>query len=250
VLRAFLLLGALHSAAGGAEGPCPVTGREPCALVLAGPGAPAASASCTSAAWSRLLRFTHPERFLDSDRNGYWETVVEIALDPTKTCGCARWRIFLGSQAAEWIAHIGNSPTNNGHGGDEGTTSDTAELHVVDRRLTVFTAARSVRRQVEKLLEAELPPLTGRVIEIEVCDQSVGVELPARGREEAWPGWHLETLHSNLLFSLGPGNGGTADETGGSIYAGFNRVVHRIDGPASHGRTGAGVRRVEISLSP
>jgi hypothetical protein len=247
VLGASLLLSALPAAP---TSPCPVTDREPCTLVLAGAGAPSASASCTSEPWSKLLHFTLPGRFLDSDKDGSFETVVEIALDPTKNCGCARWKVFFGSEVSNWLVHVGNSPTNNGHGGDEGTTADTAEVQVAERQLTVFTAARSVRRQVEKLLDATLPPLAGRVIEIEVCDQSLGIQLLPRGREPAWPAWRLETLHSNLLFSLGPGNGGTADETGGSIYGGFNRVIHRITGPPSHDRTGAGVRRVEISLTP
>lgn len=241
---------ALALAQAPSQSPCPVTDREPCVITLAGPGAPSASAACSSESWSKLLSFTQPKRWVDSNQDGSWETVVEIQLDPTKNCGCARFKVFYGTEASKWTVHVGNSPTNNGHGGDEGTTSDTAEVHVGDHQLAVYTAAQSVRRQVEKLLDSTLPPLAGRTLEIEVCDQSLGIELLPLGHEPAWPTWRLETLHSNLLFSLGPGNGGTAEETGGAIYAGFNRVIHQTTGAASHGRTGSGVRRVEISLTP
>jgi hypothetical protein len=232
------------------SGPCPVSSGPPCAITLAGPGAPALSAECTSETWAPHLRFPQPERFSDSNGDGTWETVVEAYLDPTRDCGCVRFRVFLlEDELSGWIFHVGESPTNNGHGGDEGTTSDAAELHLLERKLTIYSVAQPVRRQIDRLLEVTLPPLSGRVLELRACDQSVDVELAPTPRDPEPAKWRLETLSSKLLFSLRPDQDGAPPKRG-SIYAGFNRVIHLTTGPPSHKRFGYGVRRVEVSLTP
>jgi hypothetical protein len=220
-------------------------------LTLEGPGAPAASAACSSAAWSRFLRFTLPERFADPGRDGAWETVLEVHLDPAKDCGCARLRVSFGEAVSGWTVHLGDSPTNNGHGGDEGTTSDAAEMHVLERQVTVYTVAQAARRQVDRLLDVTVPPLGGRTVEIEACDQSLGFEiLPAAGEQASPSKWKLETLSAGLLFSLVPREEREGQESGKVLYVAFNRVIHLVTGPASRTRVGSGVRRVGISLTP
>lgn len=243
-----LLLGLLAAEPAGEHGPCPVQGAAPCILTLAGAAGPTASAECSSAAWSELLHFTLPQKFTDSNRDGSWETVLEIRLDPTRDCGCARFKVYYDDAPSGWTVHLGNSPTNNGHGGDQGTTPEAAEVQVLERKLSVFTASR--RQQVDKLLDVSLPTLARGVVELEVCNQTLDVQVvPARrGAEPAQ--WKLGTLSSKLLLSFGPAHGKDSGEDGGSLHAAFNRVIHQLRGAPSHGRVGAGVRRVEISLSP
>jgi hypothetical protein len=226
-----------------------VSGTPPCALALEGPGAPSASPECGSEPWSKLLRFTQPARWSDSNADGWWEAVLEIRLDP-RSCGCARLRVAFEDKISGWTVHVGDSPTNNGHGGDEGTTSSSAEVQLAGGQLTVYSAAQFVRRQVDKLLDVTVPPLAGRTMDLDICDQSVAVEILPSHEPPCPLKWKLETLSSKLLFALGPGNEGGAGESGGSIYVAFNRVIHLVTGAASHERVGSGVRRVEISLSP
>jgi hypothetical protein len=232
-----------------APSPCPVSTLKPCILTLEGPGAPSASPACSSDAWSKLLSFTQPGRWADSDSDRSWESVLELRLDPRKDCGCARFKVFYGEKVAAWSVNLGNSPTNNGHGGDLGTTAHASEVQVFDQRLSVYTAAQSARRQVDKLLDVDLPPLAGRGVQFEICDQVVSVELLPSAKDPRPPKWRLETQNARLLFALGPEVPGTAD-SGGSIYAAFNRVVHVTSGAPSHQRVGNGVKRVEVELIP
>jgi hypothetical protein len=159
-------------------------------------------------------------------------------------------RVAFGSRVAGFSVHLGNSPTNDGYGGDQGTTPDSAEAYLLERQLSVFTAVRAALPRVDRLLDVVVPSLVNRTMEFEVCDQALGVEvLPDRPGVDPLK-WRLETASSRLLFSLGPTPAAGKRETGGSIYAGFNRVIHRTTGAASHARFGSGVRRVEISLIP
>ncbi len=240
---------------GGAEsalgsGPCPVSGMAPCALVLEGAGAPSASATCAAEPWSKLVRFAQPGRWLDSNRDGSFETVLEIRLDPRRDCGCARLRIEYGASVSNWTVHVGNSPTNNGHGGDLGTAPNAAEVQILERQLHVYTTAQSARRLVDRLLDVTLPPLAGRTVELEICEQALGARIAPHSRDPHPPQWRIETQNARLLFSLGPADDGAAPVEAGSIYAAFNRVIHVADGAPSRERTGSGVRRVEISLIP
>lgn len=43
----------------------------------------------------------------------------------------------MGSQVHGFTFNIGDSPTNNGYGGDGGTTSNSAEIHSNDNRFYV-----------------------------------------------------------------------------------------------------------------
>lgn len=218
-------------------------------LILKGPGAPAASSACSSDAWSSRLKFPRSSKWSDSNQDGSWESVIEVRLDPAKDCGCARFKVYYDEPVSGWTVNIGNSPTNNGHGGDEGTTPNAAEVQIAERQLSVFTASRPVPHRVDKLLDEALPPLGGRTIEIEVCEQALEVAMLPVSGDTSPPKWKLQTLNAKLLFSLEPTARPDRD-TRASIYAAFNRVIHRTTGAPSHDRDGSGVRRVEISLSP
>lgn len=243
---------------GSRSGPCPVREAAPCVIELHGPGSPSASASCTAEPWSRSLQLTLPTKWADSNKDGWWETVLRIPLDPARDCSCARFKIDFDAPGVGFHVNIGDSPTNNGYGGDAGTTHDSAETQILARRLSVFSSvpalAKGPTNLLDRLLDLDLPPLTGRTMNIEVCDQSLAVEL-SPGRGETKPlHWKLQTLNAGLLYALAPRHAveGTpaAPLEDHAIYAAFNRVIHVLDGPPSNNRAGSAVRRVEIMLSP
>lgn len=233
-----------------AESPCPTGAVDPCVVVLQGPRAPSASPACTAGPWAKRLRFTLPERFADSNRDGAFETVLGIRLDPRSDCGCARFVVHLTGRVEDWAVNIGDSPTNNGHGGDLGTAPEAAEVQLSAGRLTLYTTAQTERRLVDQLLDVALPPLADRGLEFEICEQSLRVTLRPTRRDPHPLEWRLETQNARLLFSLEPDGAASGPAAADAIYAAFNRVIHVIDGAPSRQRTGASVRSVEISLGP
>jgi hypothetical protein len=87
------------------------------------------------------------------------------------------------------------------------------------------------------------------VLELEVCDQSVRFAV-----DELGGFFNTQVSHELIAIrgganreSKGPGAAAAPDSR---IYAAFNRVIHRRAGRPAHDRFGAGVRRVEISLTP
>jgi hypothetical protein len=240
-----------------APGPCPVTAAKPCVIDLHGRQAPSASPNCRSEPWSRFVKLVQPKGFSDANRDGWYEAVLEITLDPAKNCGCATFRISFDAPPDGFTVNIGDSPTNDGYGGDAGTTLDAAEMQILGSHLSVFTSGRprGGTSPIELLYEGDLPPLAGRSIDFEVCDQTLGFTLPAgKGNPEPLR-WRLQTLNLGLLYSLSPAPapGKSEDKPApgnNQIYAAFNRVIHNKAGAASHNRLGSGVKRVEITLSP
>jgi hypothetical protein len=251
------LVAAMNAMAASSSGACAVAGSAPCVIDLHGPHAPKLSANCTSEPWSRYLRFTLPDRFADSNKDGWWETVVEIALDPVKECSGASLRIHFEEPVDAWSVDIGDSPTNDGFGGDAGTTRDAAELQVCGDVLSVFTAAAPTvgTLRCDRILDWNLPPVGGKYADVKISDQSLSFDMPSAiaGRPLHWK---LQTPIFGLLYALVPRSGSSgpdgAMKKDKGIYAAFNRVVFEADKTTeTRGtRLGTGVRRVEITLTP
>lgn len=229
--------------------PCAAADAEPCTIRLRGPGAPGVSPACLVEPWSRYLDFTLPDRWADSNRDGWWETVLRIALDPVKECACAHFRVRFEDPVRDWTVDIGDSPTNNGYGGDDGTTPDAAEVQVLDRLLSVYSAVVPGTDAVEMLQDMRLPPLGGRQMEFVVCDQSLEVELPSPPGAADPIRFKLETSRSRLLFALADTAKNNRRGNDHAIYAAFNRVVHARSAAPDRERVGSGVKLVEISLT-
>lgn len=215
----------------------------PCALVLHGESAPALSGSCGDEAWKGHLLFELPERFADADENGWSEVVLQLDLDPKRGCGCAVFRVFYEGEPRGFTVNIGDSPTNDGYGGDSWSTPYDAELLVAQRDLEAFGAERKGSPSETRIFGLHRLPLAGRVLELEVCDQSVRFALDELGG-------FFNTYASHELIAIRPS--AAAGKNGGDarIYAAFNRVIHRRAGRPSHDRFGSGVRRVEVALTP
>jgi hypothetical protein len=60
--------------------------------------------------------------------------VVRLTFGPRRI---ARFDLSMGSQIQGFTFNIGDSATNNGYGGDGGTTSNSAEIHSNDNRFYV-----------------------------------------------------------------------------------------------------------------
>ncbi len=228
---------------------CRVAGLEPCTLMLHGDDAPAASPQCRNDAWRPHLSFQQPESFSDSDGDGWWETVLELDLDPGKGCNCAVLHIYFSGTPAGIMVNIGDSASNNGQGGDAGTHPlHSAELQVTtfnDRpQIAVFTTKRP-----DLILRLNLPDLDGDFLEVEVCDQFL--RFAPSGKRDGPGAVRINTLKGQNLFALGPADGqeGTGRAADPWIYAAFNRVIHHRRGLPTK-PSGRGVSRVEIVLTP
>jgi hypothetical protein len=216
----------------------------PCAIELHGEGAPRLSGSCADEAWKGHLTFQLPARFADADANGWHEVVLQLDPDPRRGCGCAVFRITYEGKPTGYTVNIGDSPTNDGYGGDAWSSRFDAEILVARSDLDAFGAERQDSPAETRIFGLHGLPLADRVLELEICDQSVRFAL------DELDGF-FNTFTSSELIAIRAAaqedDGAAADSR---IYAGFNRVIHRRSGRPSHDRFGSGVRRVEISLTP
>ncbi len=146
--------------------------------------------------------------------------------------GCTEASIWVQYQGTPtgWTINLGDSPGNNGFGGDSGEADSEAELQILDETLGVYSNAL-VPGIVDLLAQAELR-LTDGALQIVARDQYV-----SWGQSFSW----LDTANSGLLYALPDAGAATEDQN--TIYLGVNRVV---SGPGD--RTGCGVRRVLISF--
>lgn len=60
-----------------------------------------------------------------------------MTFDPNGIRRIARLDLSMGAQIQGFTFNLGDSPTNNGYGGDGGTTSNSAEIHSNDNRFYV-----------------------------------------------------------------------------------------------------------------
>jgi hypothetical protein len=131
---------------------------------------------------------------------------------------------------AGWTLHVGDSPSNNGFGGDAGEFTNDAELHFVDTGLAIYGSDRSVDapghvRQYEDVLAAS--GCTAVVLDIGDAYLSTS---PVCAIDQ-----------SSDLFRL------DADDIEGSPdrrwYVGMNRAY------ASSGRSGSGLRQLQVCIT-
>ncbi|MCP4664109.1 MAG: hypothetical protein GY856_52665 [bacterium] len=157
--------------------------------------------------------------------DGSQMAVLEI--DIPDECTQANILVEYEGEPEGWSLGLGDSPTNNGFGGDSGTTPNNAELQILEQQLAVYNAA-SVPEEVDRLVIQDLA-LTDGAIRLTVGDQAVGWGQPRAA---------LQTSGLNRLFAIPDLD--SAD--GSSVYLGLNRVV------LNDSRRGCGVRRVLVSF--
>ena len=159
--------------------------------------------------------------------------LVKLTLDPAKSgFDRAIFTVELGDAPKGWVLNIGDSRSNDGHGGDAGDQTYSAEVQVVDDDLSIFgndlLPPSSLRLAlVENIAGA------GRAIQLEAADGLIRWKSPGLSGQ----------LDSPYLFGLR----GQIDAEGAEnrdIFVAFNRTISGRD------RTGSGVRRVRIQLLP
>ena len=125
-----------------------------------------------------------------------------------------------------WTVNLGDSPTNDGYGGDAGSTpaGKNAELWIQNQSLYVTTAGTSPAALDNPLARQDVS-LTDSAIKFVVKDQFV-----------SWGGPYsfLQTPNTKRLFAT-PANGSR-------IYLGLNQVISNLS------RTGSGAARAFITL--
>jgi hypothetical protein len=166
----------------------------------------------------------------DSNGDGWLEAVFTINVD--RGCRCANIAVEYQGTPSGWTVNIGDSPTNNGFGGDSGIPDAEAEAQVLDQALSVYNfhnpSIPDPPGMVDRMFHQELA-LTNGAAKFVVCDQFLSYGQPHGV---------LQTPVIRRLFALpDPAVGNSL------IFAGFNRVV---SGPGT--RVGQGARRVTISL--
>jgi hypothetical protein len=164
----------------------------------------------------------------------WWKAFVKVDLTPLPIDNLPRSAFFTVEYEGTpwgWTVDIGDSPTDDGYGGNDGTAEKAAEVQVVGQLLSVFDDNSGVYGQVDNLLNQSLS-LTNSSLKFGVADQTLAVGQPRT---------ILATPVTKHLFTLPD-----AADPGGpySIYAGFNHVVKQT-GDRSN-RYGCGARFVTI----
>ncbi|XP_046341934.2 uncharacterized protein LOC124122831 [Haliotis rufescens] len=128
------------------------------------------------------------------------------------------------SNPSGWVFNIGDSPTNNGYGGDSGTTSRDAEIQGTGSTFRIY--GNDMNSPKGGILLTR-PNIIYNRLSVIIADGLV-----------IWNNWGAEFnyfLNTNLLFALN----GQSDSEGGSpnydIYFGINRSI------GSGGRAGKGL---------
>jgi hypothetical protein len=233
-----------------ARAQCAATTAPACAIDLHGEDAPRLSKSCTGEAWKGHLGLDLPERFADGNKDGWHEVVLDLRLDPVHGCGCVVFRIDYGTELDGVNVNIGDSPTNDGYGGDAWSTVFDAEILIGSTHLSAFATEQAGSPAELQLFGISDMPIAGETLELEVCDQSVRFAVDPDD-VDGLRGF-FTTYRSRELISIRPVPDGVdaAQAPDARIHASFNRVIHHRTGRPSHDRYGTGVRRVEIQLTP
>jgi len=165
-----------------------------------------------------------------SDPSG--QAVVKIVLDPAKTeFTRARFELHYGDEIEGWTLNIGDSVSNNGHGGDGADQTRDSEVQILESDLTLFGDDTAPTGEAKILARSKGLAVPGAVVEVEVSNNQIS--------------WHNDkgvdgVIKSEYVFSLA-GQGDAEGQPNYDIYVGLNRVV-------VGGRVGKGLKRVKIKL--
>jgi len=153
----------------------------------------------------------------------------QAALKIVVPAGCTQANVVVEYEGLPcgWTVDLGDSPTDNGFGGDSGSTPHNAELQIVDENLSLIDGSGNAALIDNPLAVAHLA-LTDGAMKFVVKDQFV-----------SWgnPYTYVQAPASKNLFSF------TDPADPRTVYLGLNRVVQ-----ATGGRTGYGARRVLITF--
>ena len=174
---------------------------------------------------------------LSPSSSGYYQALLSL-----HGCGCFKIILETSNVFGNWL-NLGNSPTNDGFGGDAGTFSHDSELNVHDR--TLFISGNDYGHM-------RCPNITPYYVRVENFTASSGVVTlqvhPGFVRIESMPNHNVVTLPScysqePCIFACGNGPDREHGFNDDVFWLGLNRVVLGT-------RTGSGVRKVTILWYP
>ena len=134
--------------------------------------------------------------------------------------------ITFDRPSRDWSFNLGDSPSNNGYGGDGGNNSNDAELQIVNGKLDVFASDQMVDGD-KHLIKSW--PVDGNLVRLHVSDGQL-------------TGDNGLSVQNPALFALQ----GQPDREGPvnyDLYIGLNRVI-------AGGRVGSGVSGLKLRFTP
>ncbi len=175
----------------------------------------------------------------DSNGDGWWETVLHVNLGQEDE-QCERVCVVLDyvEQPTGFTLDIGDSSTNNGQGGNNGTVENETELQILNQRLTLFSRSYGPGL-LDRVAEADLQLENGSY-KVCVSDQHASFGQPLSS---------ASTPNGQALFAFpDTGTASTPHDGNVDLFIGLNRVIHNLAGLPSAGRIGTGLRRAYITV--
>ncbi len=174
--------------------------------------------------------FPRPPAINDSDRDSWMETVVQVSLNDE----CSEVCVLLdyGPAPTGFTLNIGDSITNDGYGGNNGTGENEAELQINNDRLTLYSRSYG-SGQTDRVADADLQLEAGGY-KVCVSDQYASFGQPHST---------ASTPFGQAIYALPDPFDGNMD-----VFIGLNRVVHNLSGATSAGRPDTGLQRAYIRV--
>ena len=176
---------------------------------------------------------------IDSDLDGFFETVLKVNLDPASGYTTMILLADYDGVPTGFTLNIGDSASNNGGGGDAATQQRDAELQVQDEALSVYTNDLGGTPAAATRMAQSLVRLNDGGLKVTVADKFV-----CWGNAYSELNFKTAPPTADLLYALS----GQPDSEGPvnyDVYVGLNRVIF---GAPANGRIGAGLARVYIRL--
>ena len=157
------------------------------------------------------------------------QTALKIAIPAT--CTQANVVVEWEGLPSAWTVNLGDSPTNDGHAGDAGTTDHDAELWILDERLAVANAFTPTG------------PIDNPLVHLDLSLTDSAMKFVVKNQFVSWgqPYGFLQMPSSKNLFAIPDTSVPAADQR--AVYLGLNRVI--ADNPS---RKGCGARRVLVTF--
>lgn len=163
-----------------------------------------------------------------------WKMAALRIVLPGEPAACTQANIVVEYEGLPnlYTVNLGDSPTNDAHAGDGGTTDHEAELWIHNENLALAPANQLVPLGIDNPLTTQNLSLTNGVLKLVVRDQYV-----------SWgqPNAVVQMPATRNLFAIPDLTVADADQR--AIYLGLNRVI--VD---RNDRIGCGARRVLISF--
>jgi hypothetical protein len=155
---------------------------------------------------------------------GWKEAVLKINL-----AGCTKATLLAEWEGVpkDWTLNIGDSPTDDGFAGDAGTTTNDAELWILQESMSIADNGSAPNNPIYKQ-------------DLSLTDSSLNFVVKNQFISWGQPYGFLQTPSTKQLFAFPDTN--NAGE-GSNFYVGLNRV---IAGPGT--RRGCGLRRMLVFL--